>query len=124
MSVQNPITAQQVLAPINDTAAAPSVQFGGPTNKNSGTGIRGDIASVTVSIGGSDKMVIDSTGVTANVVSVSVATNTLSVVTSFLPPRLTTTARDLLTPVKGMIIYNTTDDVHQAYNGAWVDMYA
>lgn len=42
---------------------------------------------------------------------------------AFVPPVLTTTERNALTPVKGMLIYNSTDDKHQAYNGAWVDLY-
>lgn len=40
--------------------------------------------------------------------------------TGFLLPKLTTTARDALTPVKGMMIYNTTSDDVEVYTGsAW-----
>lgn len=43
---------------------------------------------------------------------------------AFLPPRLTTTERDALTPTDGMLIYNTTTGKHQARSaGAWVDLY-
>lgn len=34
-------------------------------------------------------------------------------------PRMTTTQRDALTPVKGDIIYNTSLDKFQGYDGAW-----
>jgi hypothetical protein len=37
---------------------------------------------------------------------------------ALLVPRLTTTQRDALTPVKGMIIYNTTADQFEGYQGA------
>lgn len=41
--------------------------------------------------------------------------------TGFLLPKLTDAARDALTPVEGMIIYNMTDDDVQVYTGAaWV----
>jgi hypothetical protein len=40
---------------------------------------------------------------------------------AFLPSRLTETQRDALSPLDGMIIYNTDDDVFQGYqNGSWV----
>jgi hypothetical protein len=43
----------------------------------------------------------------------------------FLPPRLTTTERDLISsPSAGLIIYNTTTNKHQGYNGTiWNDFY-
>jgi hypothetical protein len=36
---------------------------------------------------------------------------------------ITTAERDALTPQKGDIIYNTTTDKHQGYNGSWNDLY-
>jgi hypothetical protein len=40
---------------------------------------------------------------------------------AFIVPRMTTTERDALTAVNGMIIYNTTDNQFNFYeNGAWV----
>jgi hypothetical protein len=43
---------------------------------------------------------------------------------AFLPPRLTTGQRDLLTAAAGMIIYNTTTNKHQGYDGTtWNDFY-
>lgn len=42
----------------------------------------------------------------------------------FLPPRMTTTQRDAITPVAGLMIYNTTTNKHQGYNGTtWNDFY-
>jgi hypothetical protein len=42
----------------------------------------------------------------------------------FLPPRLTTTQRTGLTTEAGAIIYNTTTNKHQGYNGTtWNDLY-
>ncbi len=41
---------------------------------------------------------------------------------ALLLPRLTTTQRDALTAVNGMIIYNSTNNVIESYeNGSWVD---
>ncbi len=42
---------------------------------------------------------------------------------AFLLPRMTTTQRDALTPLNGMVIYNTTTNVIEAReNGAWVNI--
>jgi len=43
----------------------------------------------------------------------------------FLPPQLTTVQRNAIaTPVAGLIVYNTTDNKHQGYNGTiWNDFY-
>ncbi len=47
-----------------------------------------------------------------------------STTSAFLPPRMTTAQRDLITPVAGMIIYNSTTNKHQGYNGTtWNDFY-
>lgn len=37
-------------------------------------------------------------------------------------PRMTSTQRDALTPAKGMVIYNTTTDKFQGYDGAWTNL--
>lgn len=42
---------------------------------------------------------------------------------AFLPSRMTTTQRDALTALDGMVIYNTTTQTTQAHeNGVWVDL--
>lgn len=42
---------------------------------------------------------------------------------AFMPPRLTTTQRDALTPSNGMFIYNATTNQFEGYeNGGWVDL--
>lgn len=42
---------------------------------------------------------------------------------AFMPPRLTTTQRDALTPSEGMMIYNTTTKQFEGYeDDAWVDL--
>lgn len=42
---------------------------------------------------------------------------------ALLITRLTTTQRDALTAVAGMVIYNATDSKFQGYNGSWVDLH-
>lgn len=47
-----------------------------------------------------------------------------STTSAFLPPRMTTAQRDLITPIAGMVIYNSTTNKHQGYNGTiWNDFY-
>lgn len=42
----------------------------------------------------------------------------------FLPPRMTTDERDAISsPALGLMIYNTTTNKHQGYNGSWNDLY-
>jgi hypothetical protein len=43
----------------------------------------------------------------------------------FLPPRMTTTQRDaIVSPAAGLVVYNTTTNKHQGYNGStWNDFY-
>ena len=41
---------------------------------------------------------------------------------AFRLPNLTTTQRNALTAAKGMMIYNTTTDKFQGYNGAGIDL--
>lgn len=47
-----------------DTAAAPSVQFGGTFDLGSGMGMFADANSIHFSVGGSDKLVISATAIT------------------------------------------------------------
>ncbi|MBL4664786.1 MAG: hypothetical protein JKY23_02345, partial [Nitrospinaceae bacterium] len=54
------------------------------------------------------------------------ALDVTSITSGFLPPRMSTTQRDnnITSPVAGLIIYNTTVDKHQGYNGTiWNNMY-
>ncbi len=41
---------------------------------------------------------------------------------ALIVPRMTTTQRNLMTPGKGMIIYNTTTDRYNGYSGSWKDL--
>lgn len=41
----------------------------------------------------------------------------------WLPPRMTSTQRDAITAVAGLIIYNTTTGKHEGYNGTWNAFY-
>ncbi len=41
---------------------------------------------------------------------------------ALIVPRMTTTQRNLMTAVRGMIIYNTTTDRYNGYNGSWKDL--
>ncbi|MDY6893845.1 MAG: hypothetical protein SVO01_00280 [Thermotogota bacterium] len=53
----------------------------------------------------------------------SAALEVTSTVGAFIPPRLTTTQRDALTPTNGMLIYNTTTGTMQGYtSGSWSDL--
>lgn len=54
----------------------------------------------------------------------SVALELKSTTRAFLPSRMTTTERDALTAINGMILYNTTTDKLQVYAaGVWVDLH-
>lgn len=54
------------------------------------------------------------------VANTSVGVEIRSTTKALLPSRLTTTERDALTAIDGMLIYNTTTNQHEGYqNGAW-----
>lgn len=47
-----------------------------------------------------------------------------STTSGMLPPRMTTTERDVMTPIAGEMIYNTTLNKHQGYDGTiWNSLY-
>lgn len=55
--------------------------------------------------------------------AISALLDMISTTKALILPRMTTTQRDALTAVNGMLIYNTTTNVLEAYeNGAWVNV--
>jgi hypothetical protein len=71
-------------------------------------------------------MIIDSSG-NVGIGTMTPATSAILDITSttgaLLLPRMTTTQRDALTAVNGMLIYNSTDNKFQGYeNGAWANL--
>jgi hypothetical protein len=64
------------------------------------------------------------TGVPSDDIS-SAILHVTSTTKGFLPPRMTTTQRNAIaSPAAGLIIYNTTDNKHQGWNGTtWNDFY-
>ena len=84
-----------------------SYDFNGSTNANAKTMMSFDHATGNVGIGG------------AAVTSVALAVT--STTSAFMPPRMTTTQRDAITSAAaGMVVYNSTTNVLNFYNGsAW-----
>ena len=72
--------------------------------------------------GGAERVSISNTGdVGIGTSSPQGALDVSSTTGAFIDPRMTTTQRDALTAVNGMIIYNTnTDQFNFRENGAWV----
>lgn len=67
MPSQNPVFANSLVVPIDGTAAAPSVSFGGAGglgSGNSGTGIYGTFGSIKHTLSGTLALTLDSTGLT------------------------------------------------------------
>jgi hypothetical protein len=67
-----------------------------------------------------------SVGIGANTsINASAILDVTSTTQGFLPPRMTTAQRDLIaTPAAGLVIYNTSTNKHQGYNGTtWNDFY-
>lgn len=68
----------KLVLPLDDNAASPSIQMGGGVVTSSGTGIRGDSANIKMSVGGTDVVTIDSTGITGKVNNILVLTSAAS----------------------------------------------
>ena len=62
---------------------------------------------------------------TTNIPNSSAVLDVESTTKGFLPPRMTTAQRDLIaTPAAGLVIYNTSTNTHQGYNGTtWNNFY-
>ena len=63
MSSRTQSPGTKLVNQINDTAADPTIQWGGSPVNPSGTGIRGADASVTTSVNGTDRLAVSATGV-------------------------------------------------------------
>lgn len=61
--MSNPVIYQKIVLPLDDTAAAPSIQMGGGVLQSSGTGIYGDAATVNIAIGGVVKASVSASGI-------------------------------------------------------------
>lgn len=66
MSNTNTQPMQQLVAPISDTAASPTISWGGSTHNRSGTGLYGTYTNVKTAIGGTDILTVDATGITSS----------------------------------------------------------
>jgi len=83
-------------------------------------GIRTNSGNMLFATGGvTERMRIDSTGnVGIGTTNPSAKLDITSTTGGFLPPRMTTTQRNAISsPATGLVIYNTTDNVLNFYNG-------
>ncbi len=64
MSNENPQVATNVLVPIDGTADTPSIRFGGTLTGTGGTGLHGDFTGVSTTVAGTDRTLVDATGLT------------------------------------------------------------
>jgi hypothetical protein len=91
-----------------------------PTNTASFNGVMAFSTAISGTIG--ERMRISETGSLLVNTTTDVATSILTLASTtkgFLPPRMTTAQRDLIaTPAEGLVIYNTTTQVLNFYNGA------
>ncbi len=104
------------------TPGSANYLFAGNTSET----ILNNATRLVFAIGAIEKMRIDSSG-NVGIGTTSPATSAKLEIAgttgALLVPRLTTTERNALTAVNGMIIYNTTDNQMQGrINGAWVAM--
>lgn len=76
--MSSPLIYGKLILPIDDSAAAPSIQMGGGIVSSSGTGIRGSSSSIIMSVGGVDVATVDASGITATIVGKSIIVLTSS----------------------------------------------
>lgn len=125
-------TLNQIAPTINQTGGANGITRGlfvNPTltsafdwrsiewSNNTGRGLWG--------VGTSDNAVAGNLHIGSATVANAVAQlEVTSTTKGFLPPRMTTAQRDLIAAVAGLVIYNSTTNKHQGYNGTnWNDFY-
>lgn len=112
----------------DQSAATLIFRIGGA--KGTGTGMGGDVRIATAPADGTgsaqnahvDRVYVKQDGRVGIGVDPNAfgALDVASTVGAFLPPRMTTTQRDALTPTNSMVIYNTTKSKLETYeNGAW-----
>ena len=82
------------------------------------------LRGIDINSGGSTK-ISDSSGDQSFSHNTTAVLEVSSTTQGFLPPRMTTTERDAITtPAAGLMIYNTTTNKAQCYNGtAWQDLF-
>jgi hypothetical protein len=109
------LTAQLIVPSIAtnqfNTQSGSTIQFGNRiyVTENAANGLVG-----TLYIGGNPASI-----------AASAQLDVASTTKGFLPPRMTTVQRDAISsPAAGLIVYNTTTNKHQGYNGStWNDFY-
>lgn len=72
----NPVVANKAILPIDDTAANPSISFGGGGNlgsNSSGTGVYGDGTQMKVCVAGSDVVTMNASGISASIVATNLS---------------------------------------------------
>jgi hypothetical protein len=103
-----------------DGGANPMFYIANRFNFQIGTGTNSMKAQIAPTSG---NLILQDGGTFTDVSSARLQVN--STTQGFLPPRMTTSERDLIaTPAAGLIIYNTSTNKHQGYNGTtWNDFY-
>ncbi len=90
-------------------------------NSNSGGSIDAVMITGDQTITGiktfSDKIIATQEGIGISTPNASAAFEISSTAQGFLPPRMTQVQRDAITPVEGLIVYNTTDKRPNYYDG-------
>lgn len=106
------------------TATSPTaIKIGEPSLI--GVGAVGNLTDILFSFNKTDTHTIKSTqwGINTTSPTTSAALDISGTAGALLLPRLTTTQRDALTATNGMLIYNTTNGVLEAYeSGSWVNI--